>query len=298
MRFYALSTCIFASSEKGATLDWDDYRFYLAIARNRTLKAASKQLKVDQATVGRRLNALQDRLGSTLLEKRSDGYFLTAAGLRILDHVETIEREMLSIDRAILGKDDRIEGVVKIAMPGALANQWLIGYLRPLLRKHPNLELHFLTGPEVLNLSRREADIAIRLVRPQQRDLKTKKIGRIRLGLYSAKDFGDTVDFALAPFVGLFENVTSGLERAFLQSLKIEPRYCLRSAAWSSVYAALQAGIGIGILPTFIGERSKTLTLIQEDRSETPLWLVVHPEVATSARVRVVIDHLVKVLST
>lgn len=277
-------------------MNWDDYRYFLSVARHRSLKLAARNLKVDQATVGRRLLSLQDRLGSNLLEKRSDGYFLTAAGTRILGSVETIEKEMLSIDRAILGKDEKVEGIVKVAMPGALANQWLIGTLRQLLREYPKLELQFLTGPEILNLSRREADIAVRLVRPDQRDLKTRKIGSIQLAVYCANDFPEIEDLSYAPFIGLFQNAMSEFEKSFLKSLKFEPNYRVRSAAWSSVLAAIQAGLGIGILPTFIGERVKSLKMLHEDRTETPLWLVVHPQVAESARVRVVIEHLVKIL--
>jgi DNA-binding transcriptional LysR family regulator len=281
----------------GDHVNWDDYRFFLFIARYQTLKLAAKHLHVNQATVGRRLAALQDRIGSRLLEKHSDGYFLTEAGNRVMAGIEVVEKEMLSIDRTILGKDESIEGVVKIAMPGALANQWLIGSMRPLLQAHPKLELQFLTGPEVLNLSRREADLAIRLVRPDQRELKTKRIGVLKLGLYCAKEISETSAFLSMPFVGLFENAMSELEKAFIKSLKFEPQYCMRSAAWNSVYIAVQAGIGIGIMPTFMGDRSKTLRLIQEDKAETPLWLVVHPEVAESGRVRATIGHLSKVLS-
>lgn len=277
-------------------MNWDDYRFFLAVARAGSLKGAAEKLRVDQATVGRRIQALQTGLGAQLLEKRSDGFFLTAAGSRILGHVEAAEESMLAVDRAILGRDERVEGTVRLAMPGALANQWLIKSLSPLFKKHPKLELQFLTGPEVLNLSRREADLAVRLVRPQQKDLKARKIGALRLGLYGQKEMG-AGDLAEAPFVGLFESATSELEAAFLRSLKFEPRYCLRSAAWESVFTAVKAGLGIGILPTFMGEEDRSLKLLQEDRAEAPLWLVVHPEVAESARVRATIDHLTKVLS-
>lgn len=277
-------------------MSWDDYRFFLAVARAGSLKGAAEALRVDQATVGRRLTALQAEQGAQLLEKRSDGYFLTAAGSRILAHVEAMEEAMLAVDRAILGRDERVEGTVRLAMPGALANQWLIPSLAPLLKQYPKLELQFLTGPEVLNLSRREADLAVRLVRPQARDLKARKIGSLRLGLYAARGWkGSVADEA--PFVGLFESATSDLENAFLRALKFAPRYCLRTGAWESVLTAVRAGLGAGILPTFMGEGDDSLRLIQEDKAEAPLWLVVHPEVAESARVRVTIDHLTKVLA-
>lgn len=282
-------------------MSWDDYRFFLAVYRHKTLRLAGKHLNVDQATVGRRIGALQKRLGAQVLEKRADGFFLTAVGARILEGVMSAEEAMLSADRAIAGGNEKVEGVVKVAMPGALANQWLMDSLGPFLRNHPELEIQFLTGPEILNLSRREADFAIRLVRPDQKELKTKKIGQIRLGLYGAKDLAKEVkraDLSSLPFIGLFEVATSQQEKNFLQSLKFTPRYRLRSAAWSSVYAALRGALGIGILPTFLGAKDKTLHLIEEDRAEISLWLVVHPEVAESARVRATIEHFKKVLES
>ena len=278
-------------------MNWDDYRYFLAVARHKTLKAAGKNLGVDQATVGRRLTALQERLGAQLLEKRSDGFFLTAAGNRILESVESAEQSMLTIDRAIVGKDERIEGTVKIAMPGALANQWIIGTLGPLLEANPKLEIQFLTGPEIVNLSRRDADLAVRLVRPKQRDLKTRKVGVVKLGLYKAKDSGRVKLEGEVPFVGLFDYAMSELERNFVATFDFTPRYRLRSAAWTSVLASVRAGMGLGVLPTFMGAKDKALECVSVDDHETPLWLVVHPEVAESARVRATIDHLTKALA-
>lgn len=260
-----------------SVFSWDDYRFFLAVYRATTLKAAAASLGVDQATVGRRIAALQDAMGA-----------------RILESVEAAEAAMLSIDRRIAGEDDRVEGIVKVAMPGALANQLFITSLRPLLKQYPKLELQFLTGPEVLNLSRREADFAIRLVRSGQKDLKARKLGFLRLGLYAAKELEMPAE--KAPFVGLYESAMSEAEKAFLKTLRLDGSCALRSAAWTSVAIAVQAGLGVGVLPTFFGEKNKALRLVQEDRVETPIWLVVHPEVAESARVRAVIDYFSKIL--
>lgn len=276
-------------------MNWDDFRYFLSVAKNQTLKKASRELRVDQATVGRRLSALQDHLGVKILEKRSNGYFLTAAGERIFFSVQAAEEAMSAVHRLAAGKDERVEGAVKIAMPGALANQSILKKINPLLEKHPGLQLEFLTGPEVLNLSRREADVAIRLVRPTQKELKTRKVGQLQLALYKRKDKHNKfskAELEQMTFVGLFDRATSELEKNFLKNLKFTPNCRLRSAAWSSVYSSIQAGVGIGILPTFIGDEDEELQVLEKDSDETPLWLVVHPEVAQIARVRVVIDYL------
>lgn len=136
--------------------------------------------------------------------------------------MESAEDSILAVERQIVGEDERVEGVVRIAMPGALANQWVLHEMGDLLERHPALELEFLTGAEVLNLARRETDIAVRLVRPWHQDLLTRKIGVLQLGLYASKSLkkANTVkaDLSAVPFVGLFERATSGLERTFLRS--------------------------------------------------------------------------------
>ncbi|MBK9322011.1 MAG: LysR family transcriptional regulator [Bdellovibrionaceae bacterium] len=283
---------------------WDDFRYFLALQRNMTLKASARELKVDQATVGRRIQTLEDSLGTQLFEKRSDGYFLTLAGERVLPTLKALEEGIHSVERLIAGQEERIEGIVKIAMPGALANHWLIPKLQPFIQKHSQIKFEFLTGPEAVNLSRREADLAIRLVRPTQRDLVVKKIGEIQLSLYghpslftSTRRPATKEDLKKFPFIGLFPNSMSELEKQLLK--KIEPHlHCtIRSGAWSSVFYSIQSGLGIGILPSFLAERDSKLVQLQVIESgRTPLWLVAHPDIVHSARVRAVIDYVITAL--
>ena len=275
--------------------NWDDLRYFLAISRHRTLKAAGQALRVDQATMGRRLASLEAGLEAKLLEKRSDGYFLTAAGRRILASVELIEETTFAIDQGIAGKNEKVEGVVKIALPGALANDLILGRLRPLLQRYPKLELQFLMGPDVLNLARREADFALRFVRPTQQELRAKKVCSLRLGLYGLEEFASR-SLAALPFVGLFPAATTQLEADFRESLGFAPRYQMRTGSWESVRVGLESGAGIGILPTFMAAKNARLTCLAPCAQEAPLWLVVHPEVAKSARVRATLEFLEKIL--
>lgn len=161
-----------------------------------------------------------------MFEKRSDGYFLTLAGERVLPTLKALEEGILSVERLIAGQEERIEGIVKIAMPGALANHWLIPKLQPFVQKHSQIKFEFLTGPEVVNLSRREADLAIRLVRPTQRDLVVKKFGEIQLSLYghpslftSTRRPATKEDLKKFPFIGLFPNSMSELEKQLWEVL-------------------------------------------------------------------------------
>ncbi len=289
-------------------LDWDDFRFVVALHRERSLKDAARMLGMDQATVGRRVYALEERLGVELFEKRSDGFYLTTAGQRILPTIEAIEDSFHSIDRKLSGEDDRVAGRVRIAAPGALANHLLIPRLGPLIEKHPELEVEFLTGPEVLNLARREADIALRLVRPAQRELVIRKIGELELALYASSELlersggapRDLRALARLPFIGLYPEATSDVEARLLERMgEAAARPRLRSAAWQAVYSAVSAGLGMGILPSFVARSEpalKKLSIIEPSRMT--LWLVVHPDIQASARVQAVIRHLSKSLLT
>ncbi|MBL7671291.1 MAG: LysR family transcriptional regulator [Bdellovibrionaceae bacterium] len=283
-------------------MDWDGFRYFLALYREGSLKLAAKELKVDQTTVGRRIAALEESLGTRLFEKRSDGYILTLAAERILPTLQAMENSAFSVDRAITGQDERPTGLVRIAMPRALANHWLIPRLSNLMIENPEIEIEFLTGAEVVNLAKRQADIALRLVRPSQRDLIVRKTGEMTLGLFmhpkllqGRKKPQHLEQLKSFPFVGLVARATSDFEFKLLQKLEPHIRYSLRSAAWSSVFYSIQAGLGWGILPTFFEDRDPELIQINVvEPITTPLWLVAHPDIIKSARVRVVVDYILK----
>ncbi len=280
-------------------MDWDSYRYFLALYRRKSLKLAAKDLGVNQTTVGRRISALESELAVKLFEKRSNGFFSTLAGDRVLELAEQIESQFLQMERQVLGRDQRLHGVVRLAMPGALANHFIIPRMAGFCEKYPELEVQFLTGPEVLNLSRREADLAIRLVRPQQSELVVRKVGSLELAFYCVKTQlknwnlrERTEKDAAIPLVHLFERATSRSEQELLNQMKVSLITVLRSAAWSSVFAGVKAGIGVGVLPSFMGDYDSNLVRCSDNAITVPLWLVVHPEVNKSARVRVLMDFL------
>jgi len=265
---------------------WDDLRVFLALGALGTQKAAARSLKVDQATVGRRIKDLERQLGTKLFDKRSDGFVLTVAGEKILESAKQAEGILLNIERGTAALDQRPEGVLRVTMPGGMANHWLMPRLRDFFRQYPAIKLEFLTGPEVVNLWKREADVAIRLVEPTQRDLYFKKIGELRLAFYQ-------VTKSESAFVGLYDWAMSAAERRLLEKVAPPARVLCRSAAWSSVYYGIKAGMGHGILPSFFAEKDSSLIERKEMPSvKTPVWLVMHPDVKGSGRVKAFVEFL------
>ncbi len=284
-------------------MEWEGCRYFLALYRRKSLKAAARDLAVNQTTVGRRIEVLERELKVKLFEKRSNGFFPTVAGERMFEVAEPIEAQLLAIERQLSGRDQRLYGVLRLAMPGAIANYFLIPRLAPFTEQHPHIELQFLTGPEVLNLSRREADIAIRLVRPKQSDLVVRKIGMLELAFYCAKEKSKVWSMdskkdntASTPFVDLYERAMSSAQKNLMASYQGDLQTVVRSAAWSSVFAAVKAGVGVGILPTFLGESDASLERWNNAHTRVPIWLVMHPDLAKSARVRAFIEFLTQMM--
>lgn len=280
--------------------NWDSFRFFLALARHKTLKSAPRHLNVDQTTVGRQIQQLQEILGTQVFEKSSNGFHLTVAGQRILPILEEMETAAHSAERKIVGLDENPNGTLRIALPGALANHWLIPHLSTFRKNFPKIHLELLTGPEVLNLSRREADIAIRLVRPTEQDLVLKRKKGFSLGLYGHKTLFRSKskpqkieDLSNWPFVGLYPWATSDAEAGILRKIKTSHQPALTSAAWSSVFYSVQGGLGLGILPSFLAMRDPSLERISfVDPTYVPLWIVNHPDLSKSHKVRLFLDFI------
>jgi DNA-binding transcriptional LysR family regulator len=274
-------------------MQWDDLKYLLAVHRGKTLKAAGAGLKVDQATVGRRLQALEKELGTQLLEKTPGGYLLTSAGEVVRPIAEEIEARVLRLERKIAGRDERVEGSLKIAAPGSLADHWLIPRLPAFLKSYPQLRVELLTSARVLDLSRLEADCAIRFVRPSHAGLVFKKVGRLRLSLYSSassvKKQRPTTLAGLSSlrFVALHEEAQSELEAGLRKALEAHLTPSLTCQNWSSVLQALRAGLGFGILPSYLAAAYPDLEELSVlPAAESPVWLVVHPDLARSRKLK------------
>ncbi len=170
-------------------LNWDDYRIFLDVARTGSLSAASITLKIDPATVGRRVTRLEQSLGVKLFNKLPRGYQLTPAGDELLDHIKQIERTE-KIARGTLQKASAtISGNFRIGAPDGLSNFVLPRVVANIQREHPELDIQILSLPRVFNLSRREVDLAIMVTPPKTGRFVTKKIVNYKLHLAAHRDY-------------------------------------------------------------------------------------------------------------
>jgi len=165
-------------------LDWDDLRFFLAVARHSTLAAAAKHLHVTQSTVDRRLGSLQAGMGVRLLQRAADGYVPTLAGESILAHAERVEAEALLAERAVAGHDARLDGVVRISSSQLLTSHLLAPCFAALHARHRGIVIEVLPDAAGEPLAAREADIAVRLRRFEHHDLVARAVGTVAFGFY------------------------------------------------------------------------------------------------------------------
>jgi DNA-binding transcriptional LysR family regulator len=282
-------------------IDWDDLRFFLAIARNGNLSAAAKDLHVAQSTVGRRLASLEASLGVRLLNRTPDGYVPTLAGDGVRGHAERLEAEALAMQRAVGGRDVRMAGLVRITCAETVATHILAPALAGLHREHPDIMIELTPNTRALSLSMREADIAVRLSRPNQHDLVIRRIGTMAFGLYAAADY-------LACHVGMdladgcpghhvitqSEDIEDGTQTGWLSGVTHRARVSVQTTSHEAAVTATVRGGGLACLARFRADREDRLVRLEipPPVPRADIWLVIHKDNRHVPRIRAAINQI------
>jgi DNA-binding transcriptional LysR family regulator len=275
--------------------DWSDARVFLSVCERLSFTAAAKDLGMDQTTVGRRIAALEAALAARLFHRGPAGPTLTSAGEEARELAEQMRGAASTLDRRLRGRDRLIEGSVRITTAESFARAFLAPRLAGFCRRHPGIELSVKTDNRALSLTRREADLAVRHWKPSQLGLVARKIGRVSFALYASPSYvaegrGKTDDVLLG-----FEDELATLPDAEWLSERRSGRQVLRSNSRAVLESAAAAGVGIAVLPCYLGDVHAGLTRVggPEPDLVRDLWLVLHAELQTQARVRAVADHVI-----
>jgi DNA-binding transcriptional LysR family regulator len=276
---------------------WDDLRFLLAAARGGSFAAAARRLGVDQATVGRRLRALQEAAGAPLWE-RSPGrgpLSLTAAGREALRAAEAMDEAALAL--AVEAGVPAVEGTLRINATEALAAHVIAPRLPRLLARHPALAVELSTSNEVANLARREGDLSVRLARPAEPGLAARKAGVLAFGLYAAAAYlrrrGPPEDERLRGHALLgYDRAVAARSEAAAWLDELEGRVVLRASSSAALLAAAEAGLGVALLPCFLADPVKGLARVLPALRTREIWLTVHGALRGSARARAGMEFL------
>ncbi len=270
--------------------NWNDLRYLLAVARGGTLSAAARRLRVNETTVARRLAAAEAALGARLFERVDGAMQPTAAGEAAIAHAERIEREVQALQGRIAGADAAVAGTVRLTSVPIVVNRLLVPALPDLLAAHPLLRLELIAEPRNLSLTKREADIALRLARPQGGGpAVARRVGRLDYAVYGPRD-GDADALPWITYEeGLDELPQAKWIAAATRGAAVPP--ALMASDAETILAAVGAGVGKSLLPCAVAEREAGLRRLGDAGPvlSRELWLLVHADLRRLARIEAVI---------
>lgn len=284
---------------------WDDVRLFLALYRARTLGEAARVLDVDTSTVSRRLTALEAALDAILFDRGRDGVRATEAAENLLPTAELVEHGVLQFTHAADGLERNVSGLVRITCPPDAVEVYLIPILQPLLRDYPELQVEVEPSESIKDLTRREADLGIRVVRPTRGDLIVKKIAEVTWPLVASpalvEKLGPVVSWSDVPWLACGDRLADIPISRWTRARVGDRPPRLRSDSLLTLVAAAKAGLGAGLLPTptarFHGlVPLKVAPALEADLATIPknaLYLVTHRALRPVPRVRVVWDAIV-----
>ncbi|WP_374468463.1 LysR family transcriptional regulator [Ferrovibrio sp.] len=274
-------------------LDWDDLRHFLALADDGSLSAAARRLRVEHATVARRVAALESATGVKLVDRRAGRYVLTPDGRRVADYARRMESEAFSIERLLRAAQNDLAAEMTITAPPLIASHLIAPRIALLRRDHPNLRLRLLGDSRTLSLPRREADIALRLNRPDDAALMIRKIGSMTYRLYGSATYLKKRAKADYEFIAFDESLDHVPQQSWLNGLLAGRPVVLRSNDLAVQHAAALAGVGIAALPDFLGTSTG---LRQADPAHgvttRDVWLTYHEDMRDSPGIPVLTDFL------
>jgi DNA-binding transcriptional LysR family regulator len=282
-------------------LDWDDLRFFLALARQGSLSAAARELHVAQSTVGRRLASLEASLGVRLLNRTPDGYVPTLAGQDVRDQAERLETEALALERHVGGRDTRLAGLVRVTCAETVATHILAPCFATLHRRHPDIVIELIPNPRELSLSMREADISVRLRRPDQHDLVVRRIGSMGFGLYASPDYlerhGELDVEGGCPghrLITQLEDIQDATQTGWLTDLAPRARLAMQTSSHEAALVAAMHGGGLACLARFRADREAGLMRlpVPSPIPSAVIWLVVHRDNRQTPRIRVALTQV------
>jgi DNA-binding transcriptional LysR family regulator len=279
-----------------AHMQWDDLRYVLCLCTQGTLTNAAGELGVSHTTVARRVAALEEELGSRLFDKTPQGYVPTRAGEEILSVARRVEEQMNTLDRQLLGRDTRLSGKLRVTTIDAVATRHA-REIGAFTKRYPAIELALTVDNRLRSLTRREADVAIRFTNNPAEHLVGRKLGRAEFAAYASEELiaaqDDPTEIGAYPWLGWDEAQSATLTERFLSKHVASKHRVYRVDTGLSMIAAVTAGIGVSFLACMWGDSIEGLRRLRdvEPGFGMDMWLLTHPDLRHTARVRAFMDH-------
>lgn len=280
--------------------NWEDLRHFLAVARAGTLSGAARDLKVDHATVSRRLVALEDDLQVRLVERMPRACRLTSIGQTISELAQGIEENAFAIDRTIRANQSPLSGKVTLSAPPVLVANFLAKYLADFRQRHPGVQLSVSGQAQQVSLSRHEADLAIRLVRPKESTNVVRRLGTMPFALYASGDYVNLERPSAWEFIAYDAQFDDMPQQQWLRRIAGERSIACEISDINGHHAAARAKAGVAGLPCFLGDTDPSLQRLTYDGDPfaRDIWLVVHRDLKRSSPIRAVMDFLIETVES
>jgi molybdate transport repressor ModE-like protein len=279
-------------------MDWDDLRLFLAVARSGSISGAARQLGVQHSTVSRRMRQLEEKLGARLIERKTGGYELTAAGEQVKQTADRVEREVLAVDGALSDQDTQLAGTLRVTAINNMASTVLMPMFARFNEQHPQVELQVMVSNSDASLAQREADVAIRLTNAPTDTLIGKRVVSVASAIYGSPDYLAQLrrQGGEARWIGV---ECCGFHKAWTKQACPTQDHHFVSDDTLLTLAAIREGLGVSILPCFMGDSDPRLARYAEPDPayQLGLWVLLHPDLKRTARVLAFRDHMVEAIN-
>jgi len=282
-------------------LEWNDLHLVLAVCREGTLSGAARVLGVNHSTVFRRISNIEKKLGVRLFERHPTGYVMTLAGETMLKVAERVENEVLGLSRELIGRDLHLSGVLRVAVPDALLLKILMPHLSIFVQCYPEIQLELVISNNYLNLTRREADIAVRVTQSPPETVAGRHVCAMMTTIYGSTEYlTRQTDNTIERYTWLMPDeslaqlpIAKWLDRKYPKATIV-----LRCNTLLGLYEAAVQGLGVVSLPCFLADPDTRLSriLAPPDELTSELWLLTHPDLRRTARVQALMDFLEEAL--
>ena len=287
-------------AEPFKNLAWDDFRLIKAVADARGLPAAAAAIGVNHSTVFRRLKQIEEALGTVLFERHRTGYALTPAGEEMVALANRLDEEITAVGRKLAGREPAPSGELRVTTPDSLLIEMLMPMLATFRQRYPEVRLDIVLSNQALNLSKRDADVAVRATDHPPENLVGRRVARIAWALYGrAQDFPEPgavtqEQLETRNWVSLGDTLGALKAVKFVQENVAPERVAYKINSVLGLAEAVEAGIGIGHIPCLIGDARPSLVRLAppDDDYAADLWLLTHPDLRHSPRVRAFLDFL------
>lgn len=287
---------------RASSIEWDDLRYVLAVAEHGSLAAAARALGVNHTTVLRRIGVFEQRQGLRVFDRLPGGYVLTGGGEQLVGAARQVAETVAGLERRLAGQDLRLEGVLRVTTTDTLMVSILAPHLAAFRTAHPGIVLDVAISNAMFNLTKRDADVAIRPASDPPETLVGRRVSVLAFALYATPGYlaahSDMRDLAAQSWIAPDEALADIAVARWMATLPKE-RIALRADSLVAMREAAASGMGVAALPCYLGDSDDRLIRARRapvQEIQTALWLLTHADLRHTARVRAFTDFMAKAL--